>query len=126
MVSGKSLLLGFITGGLVSATATLLSTPTSGKKLRNQARYRSEEIVHSFEKIKNDGLQITDQLAKTSKEGVSLLKDLSAEMKASIESWKNTIAPHQKNIQTYLTQIEQSLKELEEKTKQQNAEAENN
>ncbi|WP_226038027.1 YtxH domain-containing protein [Aquibacillus saliphilus] len=116
MANGKSLLLGLIIGGVVGGATTLLSAPTSGKELRNQAKSRGEGLVHSFDKLKNEGIHLTDQIAQTSKEGVSLIKDLSSDMKQSIESWKQTIEPHQKNIQKYLAQIEKSLKELEEST----------
>ncbi|MRH44132.1 YtxH domain-containing protein [Aquibacillus halophilus] len=115
MANGKSLLLGFIFGGVVSGAATLLSTPTSGRDLRNQAVSRGEDLVHSFERLKDEGFHLSDQIAQTSKEGISLIKELSTDMKQSIESWKRTIEPHQKNIQKYLTQIEESLRELEEK-----------
>ncbi|WP_138419774.1 YtxH domain-containing protein [Aquibacillus sediminis] len=116
MTNGKSLLLGFLVGGVISSAATLLSTPKSGKELRNQAKLRGEDVIQTFDKLKEEGSQLTTQIAQTSKEGASLIKDLSFEMKDSIESWKKTIEPHQKNIQKYLTQIEESLKELEEKT----------
>ncbi|MDC3417270.1 YtxH domain-containing protein [Aquibacillus salsiterrae] len=120
MVHGKSLLLGILAGGVVSGTATLFSAPTSGRELRTQAKERGEEIIHSVDKLKTDGRHLTEQIAKSSKEGALLIKDLSEEMKSSIEHFRSTIAPHQKNIQKYLAQIEESLKELEEKTRQAN------
>ncbi|GAA5416704.1 hypothetical protein Pryu01_01742 [Paraliobacillus ryukyuensis] len=116
MANGKSLLLGMLAGGAVSAVVTLLSTPKSGKELRHDAKSRGEEIVQSLDKIKAEGRLLTEQIANTSKEGAELIKELSADMKHSIENWKNTIEPHQKNIQSYLAQIEDRLKELEEQT----------
>ena len=116
MANGKSLLLGFLAGGVVSAAATLLSTPKSGKELRDDVKVRGEEIVHSLDRIKDEGKLLTEQIANTSKEGAALIKELSGDVKTSIETWKNTIEPHQKNIQKYLTQIEERLKELEDQT----------
>lgn len=118
MINTKSLMLGIVVGGVVSATATLLSTPKSGKDLRNNMKHYSNEAIDSFNRFREDGMDIKEQITKTSKEGgVSLIKDLSLDVKESIESWKKTVEPHQKNIQKYLNQIEKSLKELEDKTK---------
>ncbi|WP_117170829.1 YtxH domain-containing protein [Paraliobacillus sediminis] len=119
MANGKVLLFGFLAGGVVSAAATLLSAPKSGKELRGDVKTRSEDILHSLDRIKDDGKLLTEQIANTSKEGAALIKELSVDVKSSIESWKNTIEPHQKNIQKYLGQIEERLKELEDQTSKQ-------
>jgi len=116
MANSKSLLLGLLAGGVVSAAATLLSTPKSGKNMRADINACSKNVVHSLEKIKDDGKLLSEQIANTSKEGAALIKDLSLDVKHSIESWKSTIEPHQKNIKIYLAQIEERLKELEEQT----------
>ncbi|MDC3413759.1 YtxH domain-containing protein [Aquibacillus sp. 3ASR75-11] len=117
MTNGKSLLIGFLVGGAVSATVTLLNAPSSGKDLRNQVKKRGENAKTTWTDLKNEGVQLKDQITQTSKEGVSLIKDLSLDMKTSLETWKRTIEPHQKNIEKYLAQIEDSLKELEEKAR---------
>lgn len=116
MANSKSLLLGLLAGGVVSAAATLLSAPKSGKELRLDIKGCSKDVIHSLEKIKDDGKLLTEQIANTSKEGAALIKDLSLDVKHSIESWKSTIEPHHKNIKKYLAQIEDRLKELEEQT----------
>lgn len=120
MANAKSLLIGFIAGGVVSAAATLLSAPSSGKELRYNVKSRGEGIVDTFGKIKTDGLQLSEQIAQTSKEGATLIKELSNDFRSSVETWKRTIEPHQKNIQKHLAQIEDSLRELEEKTNKDN------
>ncbi|MBM7541505.1 MULTISPECIES: YtxH domain-containing protein [Amphibacillus] len=116
MTNSKSLLLGILAGGVVSAAATLLSAPKSGQETREDIKNHAESVKHSLEKVKVSGKVLSDQIINTSKEGAALIKELSADMKHSVESWKNTIEPHQKNIQLYLTQIEDRLKELEEQT----------
>ncbi|WP_188455223.1 YtxH domain-containing protein [Virgibacillus oceani] len=117
MTKGKSLLLGFVVGGVVSATATLLSTPASGKELRIRAKEQGVEWKHMLENLKRDGMRLKNQIAETSKEGAALIKDLTQEMKTSVQDWRNSVEPHQKNIEKYLEQIESSLKDLEEKVK---------
>ncbi len=44
-------------------------------------------------------------------------------MKNSVVAWKESVEPHQKNIKDYLEQIELSLKELEDKVKNNNVKA---
>lgn len=114
----KSLLLGFVVGGTVSAAATLLSTPTSGKELRSNLKTQTNEWKEMFAQLAQDSMRLKDQLAETSKEGTALVKNLTKEMKKSVEEWKVAVEPHQDNIHDYLEQIEASLKELEDKIKQ--------
>ncbi|WP_010093716.1 YtxH domain-containing protein [Ornithinibacillus scapharcae] len=115
MANGKSLALGVLFGAAVGAAATLLTTPTSGKDLRTKVKDQSIEWKELLENLKQDGLRLKNQIAATSKEGVSLMKDLTHEMKNSIVEWKESVEPHQQNIHQYLEQIESSLKDLEEK-----------
>ncbi len=115
LANGKSFALGILVGGVVGATATLLSTPTSGRELRTKVKDQSLEWKELLENLKLDGLRLKNQIAATSKEGVSLIKDLTHEMKSSIVEWKESVEPHQKSIHQHLEQIETSLKELEEK-----------
>lgn len=115
MINSKSLAVGIIVGGTVSAAVALLTTPTSGRDLRNQIKQQSLEWKRIVDDIISDGWRLKDQIAKTSKEGVALINELTQEMKTSVDEWKNAIEPHQENIHEYLEEIEQSIKALEEK-----------
>lgn len=116
MSRGKSLLLGLFVGGVVSAGVTLLNAPKSGKETRADIKAQAEEVKVSVANLKEDGKELSEQIINASKEGAKLVKELSLDVKNSLESWKTTIEPHQKNIQLYLHQIEDRLKELEEQT----------
>ena len=98
MSRSKSLLLGFIIGGTVSAAATLLSTPSSGRDLRDRVKEQSLEWKEMLDNLFQDIMNLKDQIAKTSKEGVALINDLTQEMRSSIEEWKIAIEPNQENI----------------------------
>lgn len=115
MSKGRALLLGFIVGGTVSAVATLLTAPSSGRELRGRVKEQSLEWKEIVDDIIQEGLRLKDQLAKTSKEGAALINELTQEMKSSIEEWKVAVEPHQENIHDYLEQIESTIKDLEEK-----------
>src|SRR5690625_205910 len=119
MSKAKSILFGLLIGGTVSASVTLLATPSSGKDLRRRIAQQSAELKQIAEDIIREGLYLKDQIAKTSKEGVALINELTTEMKTSVEEWKTAIEPHQENIHDYLEQIESSIKDLEAKIQEQ-------
>ncbi|TFB22088.1 YtxH domain-containing protein [Filobacillus milosensis] len=118
MASGKSLMLGVFFGSVVGASVSLLTTPNSGEELRTKVKDQSDRLRDIAQQIREDGLDLKNQLSKTSKEGAALLRDLSEDIKVSVESWKETIEPHQENLQEHLRQIEESIKELEDKVKE--------
>ena len=115
MANGKSLTLGFIVGGTISVATVLLTAPTSGRVLRSRVKAQGAEWKQLIDDIIRDGWRLKDQIAKTSKEGVALINELTEEMKSSVDEWKSTIEPHQDNIHQYLEEIEESIKDLEEK-----------
>lgn len=117
MSRGKSLFLGFLIGGTVSAVVTLLSAPSSGKELRFRMKEQGKEWKDVLEKLISESIQLKEQIAETSKEGIVLIQKLTDEMKKSVQDWKETVEPHKENIHEYLEQIESSLKDLEEKIK---------
>ncbi|WP_164669571.1 YtxH domain-containing protein [Virgibacillus doumboii] len=119
MANGKSLLLGFMVGGAVSAAATLISTPSSGKDFRSRAKEQSGEWKEMLDNLKLDGLRLKKQITETSREGAALVKELTQEMKNSVEEWKSTVEPHQESIHKNLEQIESSLRDLESKMKKE-------
>lgn len=121
MSKGKSILLGILVGSTASAVATLLTTPSSGKDVRVRIKDQSFEWKNSIDELIQEGLNLKDQIAKTSKEGAALINDLTQEMKTSIEEWKIAIEPNQDNIHDYLEQIETSIKNLEAKLTEQDA-----
>ncbi len=119
MSKGKSILLGILVGTTASAVTTLLTTPSSGKDVRVRIKDQSFEWKNSIDEIIQEGFNLKDQIAKTSKEGAALINDLTQEMKTSIEEWKIAIEPNQDNIHEYLEQIETSIKDLETKLTEQ-------
>lgn len=110
----KSLTIGLLVGTALGASASLLSAPRSGKDTREHIKSQVDEVKRGVEKVKINGKVLSDQIVATSKEGAELIKDLSKEMKVSLEQWQQTIKPHQDNIERYLKEIELRLEELEQ------------
>lgn len=117
MAKGKSLLIGFITGGIVAGAATLLTAPRSGEQLRKNARTCGEQVIHSLHHLKEEGMAFKEQVEKTSKESAVIIKDFSEDLKRSIDQWKKEIEPHKQKIQEELRKIEKTMDELEQSTK---------
>lgn len=115
MSKGKYILTGFLVGGVVSAAVTLLTTPTSGEQLRYRVKEQGTEWMSTVEDIIRDAAKIREQFAKTSKEGIALINELTEDMKESVDEWKSSVEPHQSNIHEYLEQIQATLKDLEQK-----------
>src|SRR5690625_7345004 len=99
MSNGKYLILGFIIGGTISAATTLLTTPTSGKNDRTSVMEQDLEWKGIVDDIIQDTLRLKDQLAKTSKEGVVLMNDLTEDIKTSVDEWKSDMKVHNTNIE---------------------------
>src|SRR5699024_2670895 len=106
MAKGKSLLLGFVVGGIISAGTALLSALKSGKELRMQVKNQGLEWRNKFEYINCDDHRVKDQIVEKSKEGLEMKVKLLKEMKESISELKSAVEPLQKNIFKYLEQIE--------------------
>src|SRR5699024_8318677 len=122
MSRGKSFAVGFFLAGTVSAAPALILTPASRRVLRHTVKEQGSELKQIAEDSIQDGLKLKCQIAKTTKEGVALMKDLTEDMRTAVEEWKQAIEPHQDNIFDYLEQIESSIKDLEEKIQKQESE----
>lgn len=119
MSKTKSILLGILVGSTVSAATTLLTTPLSGKEVRSRIKEQSFEWKDTIDELVQEGLNLKNQIAKTSKEGAALINELTQDIKTSVEEWKIAIEPNQENIHNYLEQIESSIKDLEKKLSEQ-------
>lgn len=120
MSKGKYVVIGFFVGGTISAATALLTTPASERDVRVKLKTQGTELVSLVEDLVEDGMRLKDQIAKTSKEGITAVSELTEDIKVAVEDWKESINPNQKNIEKYLGQIEASIKELEEKVSQSN------
>lgn len=120
MSKGKFMVIGFFVGGTISAATALLTTPVSGREVRIKLKSQGTELASIVEDLVEDGMRLKNQIAKTSKEGVTVITELTEDIKVAVEEWKESISPNQKNIEKYLEQIEASIKELEEKVSSSN------
>lgn len=96
-MKAKSLLIGFLTGTVVAGAATLLSTPSSGKDLRNRIKTNTEEIKNTIDELKVKMLNIKDDTMEASQISKETVKTFISDVQVVIESWKREIEPNKMN-----------------------------
>lgn len=120
IVKAKSVLLGFLIGGVAASISTLLTTPVSGKDSRQYIRKNTECFKKQLIELKSQLIDLKNSLIHASKEGKESISAFSSELKASINNWMEEITPNQQNIQKELQAIEIAIQELEENLNKEN------
>lgn len=113
-MKAKSLLLGFIAGGITAGIATLLSAPSSGVDTVKNLRAQKEVLKEQLLGIKNDLMVLKESVTTLSKEGKAEISGFVQEIKTLIESWQEEISPHQQHLQNELVSIQKAIQEFEE------------
>ncbi|MGO4887482.1 YtxH domain-containing protein [Anaerobacillus sp. MEB173] len=114
-MNGKSFLAGIITGSLIGGTIALLTSPKSGSDLQKTLKENGKQMKSTLTNVKNNSLQLKDQVKDTAKEGVTAVRTFSNEIKDSVQEWKSDVEPNVKNIYENITEIQNTILELEEK-----------
>ncbi len=106
MGKAKTLLTGFIFGGVVSAASVLLTTPKSGKELIAETKIKSDDIKEGFAKLKSDLNELSTQVKQLSSEGKEVIQEVAADLKRSISSYQQDIQPN-------LTRLKEDVEEMQ-------------
>lgn len=113
MAKNNSLLLGLIVGGVIGSVATLLSTPSSGKEFRGQINLSREQLENLLAQLKRESKALKDQLIKTAQESSGIVKDVSFDLKKTIQQFQQDIEPHKNDLMKEIEEIDQKIKQLE-------------
>ncbi|MDR4887210.1 YtxH domain-containing protein [Fredinandcohnia sp. QZ13] len=113
MTSTKSLFYGLLIGSVIGGVSVLLSKPSSGKEVRRTLKNNQRHLSESLSQVVSEGKSLTEQVSKSTKQAVSAITQISADVKNSFEHWKREIEGNQKNIQKELLEIESALEKLE-------------
>jgi gas vesicle protein len=106
MGKAKTLLTGFIFGGVVSAASVLLTTPKSGKELIAETKVKGDDIKEGFAKLKSDLNELSTQVKQLSSEGKEVIQEVAADLKRSISSYQQDIQPN-------LTRLKEDVEEMQ-------------
>lgn len=73
----KGLLIGLLTGGAIGAIVVLLTTPKSGKEIRNDIKLKSEEYLEDAERYYNDTKEkANDLIAEGKRKYLKIVNDI--------------------------------------------------
>ncbi|WP_449620515.1 YtxH domain-containing protein [Robertmurraya sp. Marseille-Q9965] len=112
-MNGKSILTGFIIGGIAAGIATILTAPTSGKETRKYLSENKDTWIEQLSQIKLDLGEITKSITILSTEGREGLTSFIRDVKTLIEGWKADIKPHQEQLKSEIDVIQDTIQELE-------------
>ncbi len=111
----KAFSIGLFIGGTIGAVTSLLSAPSSGKKLREELKNSTNEWIEILSELKTNANELKDSLTNLSIEGKEIVRDLSSDIKTTVEQWRNNIEPNKRQLQSELREIQQTLEDLEQK-----------
>jgi gas vesicle protein len=111
----KSLLYGVVVGSIIGSVSALLTAPSSGREIRTELKSTKDEWSILLKELKNNLKGLINSVQHLSKEGREASKGLVADLKNSIEQWKQSTGPNNNNLQNEITNIQQTIEELEKK-----------
>ncbi|MFE1245667.1 YtxH domain-containing protein [Fictibacillus sp. NPDC058756] len=88
MSKSKSMVVGFALGTVVTAAATLLSTPKAGKEVRKDLKENMDKMKSTFSSIKRDGIQLRAKIKFANKEKEEAMQETAA---STIENMEEEI-----------------------------------
>jgi len=114
MANIKSMLIGMAVGSIIGGISTLLSTPSSGRDLRHTLHNNKESLLANINNLKEDSLNVKDQVIKASDTGKRFISTFSDELKEPFETWVTETEKSKLKIEEELRQIDQSIQKLEQ------------
>ncbi|MFC7372856.1 YtxH domain-containing protein [Fictibacillus iocasae] len=79
MSKKKSAITGFAIGTVVTAAATLLSTPKAGKEVRQDLKKGMDKVKTSISNVKKEGILLKDRISFAKKEQKEAMEEVAAD-----------------------------------------------
>ncbi|WP_157842907.1 YtxH domain-containing protein [Bacillus sp. FJAT-44742] len=114
----KSIVSGIAAGVLIGGAYVLLTTPQSGKELREKAK-RKEEWTAFNEQTLNKKDEIKEKWNEISTEGKEALSNLSSEMQRTYNLYEEDVKPEVQAIQKEVQEISDTIATLSEKVREE-------
>ena len=112
-MKAKSLLMGFLVGGVAAGVATLLTAPSSGYETRRVLKANKNEILGSIKDVKAAVVELKDSVAFASKEGKTVIESFITDVKTAIFEWQLSTEENKNELQKDVKELEESIQELE-------------
>lgn len=105
----KAALLGFLTGGVLASVATLLYTPQSGTEFQQKASKNINELKKNWQTTKAQTIAIKENVKTSIQEGSVVAKQVSNDIKDSVQEWKTDVDPTIQKLEHDIEQLRQTL-----------------
>lgn len=112
-MKAKSLLMGFLVGGVAAGVATLLTAPNPGYQTRGILKANKDEFIGSIKDVKEAAVELKDTVAYASKEGKTVIQSFVTDVKTAIYKWQLHTEVNKNELQKDVKELEESIKELE-------------
>lgn len=109
----KSLLMGFLVGGVAAGVATLLTAPNPGYQTRGILKANRDEFIGSIKDVKDAAIELKDSVAYASKEGKTVIQSFVTDVKTAIYKWQLHTEVNKNELQKDVMELEETIKELE-------------
>ncbi|WP_059102810.1 YtxH domain-containing protein [Shouchella shacheensis] len=113
----KAIFTGLAAGTIIAGTAVLLTTPHSGKYVRQASVTTYQTSRQTLKQLSADVKEIGKEAKKTIELSKSVGTQTAKELKTSVETWKNEAQPsiealsgHVKSAQDQVHHLNESLK----------------
>lgn len=110
-MKAKSLLSGVVAGSAIIGALTLLTTPKSGKELRQSCKENMVKVRGGFNQIVSDSQKASLQLKETVKVGKETFSTIGEEIKDSVEDWKKDVEPSLSQLKDDIEALQRSVNE---------------
>ena len=119
----KSLLLGFLIGGVAGGIATLLAAPAPGEETRRKISSNKEAWARELKELKDSLMEIKNSVTTVSSEGKAVLADFLKDIKLSVYEWQLSTEQNKLALQNDINEINQTIAELEKDLAKQQEQA---
>ncbi len=110
----KALFSGIMVGTVLSAVATLLTTPASGREVQATCKDRVCKIRSGFQQLSNDSKALTEQIKTTTQISKETLKNVGTEVKDSIDHWKRDVEPTLKQLKEDVDTLQRNIEQAKQ------------
>jgi gas vesicle protein len=113
-MNSKSLLYGIATGVVLASTATLLTTPASGRDLQQSYKAKIKKWRRDVNQFSHDTIILKEKVTETTQLGIQSIKEVSGEVKEVISDWKKDVQPSLNQLKKDTDALQQRVKEMKQ------------
>ncbi|GAE35676.1 YtxH domain-containing protein [Halalkalibacter akibai] len=105
----KALITGIVAGTAIIGATTLLTTPKSGKDVRQSCKENALKIRTGMDQFKNDSKTTSIQLKQTVKVGKETFRTIGEDVKTSVKDWQTDINPMLNKLKEDVDALQKSV-----------------